>query len=148
MTGWRARLNSDHGTVLAFATAGVLLVVALVLVLADTSSLFMRRAALMMVADDAAIAAANAIDIDAIYTQGVGDVLALDPVRARALAQQSVEAAQDSRLSVVRLDAVEVSGDVVEVVVSAAVPSALGGITGERHVRIRVRAGASTPTRF
>lgn len=148
MNAWRARLQAEEGTVLAYAIAGVVLVVAVALALADTSSLFMRRAALMMVADDAAIAAANAIDVEAIYAQGVGAVLALDPVRARALARQSVEATQDARLRDVRLDAVTVSGSEVEVLVSAAVPSPISGITGDRQLRIRVRASASTPTRF
>ena len=41
-----------------------------------------------------------------------------------------------------------VSGDTVEVLVSAAVPAAIGGIVGNRNVRIHARASASTPTRF
>jgi uncharacterized membrane protein len=148
MMTWRARISADQGTVLGYAIAGVLLVVAVALVLADTSSLYMRRTALMMVADDAAIAAANAIDLDAIYTQGVGDAMTLDPFEAHALAQESVDAVQDARLREVRLDAVSVSGSEVEVVVSAAVPSPISGITGDRNMRIRVRAWASTQTRF
>jgi hypothetical protein len=134
--------------VMVYALGGVLLVLSVILVLSDTSSLFMQRAALMMVADDAAIAAANAIDVGSIYAQGVGDVLTLDPVLAQELAAQSVSGAQDARLDDIRLDAVTVSGDSVEVLVSAAVPSAIGGIVGNRTVRIRARANASTPTRF
>lgn len=144
----RRLVRSDQGTVMVYALGGVLLVLAVILVLADTSSLFMRQAALMMVADDAAIAAANATDIEALYSQGVGDALVLDPVLARELAAKSVADAQDARLEDVRLDAVTVSGDAVEVLVSAAVPSAIGGIVGNRKVRIRARASASTPTRF
>lgn len=148
MRTFRNRLGADDGTVLGYAIAGLLLVVAVALVLADTSSLFMRRTALMMVADDAAIAAANAIDIEAIYTQGVGATMALDPVAARALAQASVASSQDARLPDVRLDALTVTGSSVEVVVSAAVPAPIGGTTGDRALRIRARASASTPTRF
>lgn len=148
MMAWRARIAADDGTVLGYAIAGVLLVVAVTLVLTDTSSLYMRRTALMMVADDAAIAAANAIDVDALYTQGIGASLTLDPLEGRALAQASVDSVQDARLRDVRLDAVSVTGSEVEVVVSAAVPSPVSGITGARTLRIRARASASTPTRF
>ena len=144
----RLCVRADHGTVMVYALGGVLLVLSVILVLSDTSSLFMQRAALMMVADDAAIAAANAIDVGAIYAQGVGDVLILDPVLAQEFAAQSVSGAQDARLEDIHLDAVTVSGDSVEVLVSAAVPSAIGGIVGNRTVRIRARANASTPTRF
>ena len=144
----RRSLRDEGGTVLTYAIGGVILVLSVVLVLADTSSLFMRRAALMTVADDAAIAAANAIDIDAIYAQGVGDALVLDPVLARAYAQAQIDGTHDARLRDVRLDDVTVSSNAVEVTVSAAVPSAIGAITGNRTVRIRARTSASTPTRF
>lgn len=144
----RARLRRDEGTVLVYALGGVLLVLSVVLVLTDTSSLFMRRAALMTVADDAAIAAANAIDVNAIYANGVGDSLGLDPVLARDYAQVAVDGAQDARLTDVRLDAVMVFANAVEVRVSAAVPSPISGFTGDRSLRIRASATASTPTRF
>lgn len=141
-------MRRDDGSVLIHAIGGVLLVLTVTLVLADTSSLFMRRTALMMIADDAAIAAAGAIDVEAIYEGGVGTSLPLDPALARALAQQAVDASSDSRLSDVRLDEVEVTGDIATVLVSARVPAPLSGITGDRTVRLRVAASAGTPTRF
>lgn len=128
--------------------ASVALVIAVTLVMSDVASLFMRRNALMMVADDAAIAAANAIDVDAIYTGGVDVMLRLDPIVAQQLAQASIAQLSDERLRDVRLDAVTVDRDTVEVVLSAAVPSPLSGITGNRSLRIYVRASAVTPTRF
>lgn len=143
----RRRLRGDRGTVLVFALGGMLLALAVALVLADTSSLLMRRTALMMVADEAAIAAASAVDVAAIYEQGVGDGLAIDPQLAVQRARASVASAQDDRLIDVRLDAVDVWDGVVEVRVSAAVPAPLGGVTGDRSMRIRARATASTPVR-
>lgn len=133
---------------MVLALAGVALVVAVTLVMFDVSSLFMRRTALMMVADDAAVAAANAIDVEAIYAGGVGATLPLDLTLARSLAQQSVQAVDDARLREVRLDAVTAVGDGVAVLVSAAVPAPLAGIAGSRELRIQVRASAATPTRF
>lgn len=144
----RHEISDERGTVLVLAMAGVALVIAVALVMLDVSSLFMRRNALMMVADDAAIAAANAIDVDAIYAGGVGVMLRLDPIVARQLAQASIARLSDERLRDVRVDAVYVDQDTVEVVLSAAVPSPLSGITGNRSLRIHVRASAVTPTRF
>ena len=133
---------------MVLALAGVALVVAVTLVMSDVSSLFMRRTALMMVADDAALAGANAIDVGAIYANGVGATLPLDPVLAGELAQASVDAVVDARLRDVRLESVRIAGEGVEVVVSAAVPAPMSGVTGNRTMRIRVRASAATPTRF
>lgn len=141
-------MRRDDGTVLVYALAGALLVLAVILVLADTSSLFMRRSALMMVADNAAIAAANAIDVPSIYDTGVGGGLSLDPEQAAALAQAAVDAVDDARLADVRLDAVEVASGVVTVLVSAALPSPLSAISGDRGLRMRARASAGTLTRL
>ena len=140
--------RGEEGSVLVFALGGVLLVLLATLVLADTSSLYMRRSALLMVADNAAMAAATAVNVDAIYADGVGASLALDPTVAHALAQASVQQVDDARLRDVRLDAAVVEGDRVTVTVSAAVPSAFSGIPGGRNLRIRARASASTPTRL
>ncbi len=141
-------MKRDDGTVMVLALAGALLVLAVVLVLTDTSSLFMRRAALLTVADSAAIAAANAIDVPSLYDTGINASLPLDPVQAQALAEVYVQGVEDARLSDVRLDSVVVSSDEVAVIVSAAVPSPLSGITGTRTMRIRARASASAPTRL
>ena len=146
--GLRRGLRGERGTVMVFALGGLLLALLVALVLADTSSLFMRRSALLMVADDAAIAAAGAVDLAAIYEQGVGDGLTVDPQLAWARADASVAAASDDRLVDIRLDGVLVANGEVEVRVSAAVPAPLGGITGDRMTRIRARATASTPTRW
>jgi len=66
----RRRADDDRGTVMVLALGGMLLALTVALVLADASSLFMRRTALMAVADEAAIAAASAIDVAALYEQG------------------------------------------------------------------------------
>lgn len=138
----------EDGTVLTLALGGVLLVLVVVLTLADASSLFMRRMALGTVADNAAIAAANAVDVEALYERGIGSTLALDPLTAAQLARASIAQASDPQLADVRLDDVRVDGDGVTVVVSAAVPTPLGPITGDRDVRIRASASAILPTRL
>jgi uncharacterized membrane protein len=140
-------MRRDQGSVMVYALGGVLLVLAVVLVLADTSSLFMRRAALLAIADNAAIAAANAVDVPSIYETGVTERLRLDPVEAQSLAQSVVGATQDARLADVLLDSVEVVADAVTVTLSAAVPAPLSGITGTRTLRIRAQASAAMPTR-
>ena len=141
-------MRRDDGTVLITALGGVLVVLLVTLVLADTSNLFMRRAALLTVADNAALAAANAVDVAAIYNAGVGDALPLDPQAARALAQAAVDGVDDARLTDVRLEAVQVEAGAVEVTVSAAVPALISGLATDGSVRIRATAAAVMPTRL
>lgn len=148
-TRFRRRAGRDDGTVLVLALASVLLALAVTLALADTSSLFMRRTALMTVADNAAIAAATAVDVESIYADGVGGTLGIDPSGAHLLAADAVAAVDDARLDDVRLDSVDVRDGIVSVIVSARVPRALSGLTvGDRAVRIRAQASASAPTRW
>ncbi|MHB0928342.1 MAG: pilus assembly protein TadG-related protein [Candidatus Nanopelagicales bacterium] len=141
-------MRRDEGTVLITALGGVLLVLLVTLVLADTSNLFMRRSALLTVADTAALAAANAVDLAAVYSGGVDDVLRLDPQAARNLAQAAVDGVDDARLTDVRLEAVDVNLTTVEVTVSAAVPALISGFVTDDSLRIRASAAAAMPTRL
>lgn len=136
---------SDRGTVLVLAIGAVLLVVAVVLALADVSLLHVRRAALAVVADEVAIAASQGIDITALYRDGVGAALPIDPALAADYAARSVAATDDPRLLDVRLDTVEVSGDIVRVVVSAALPGPMAGLFP--GARLRATAEAASLTR-
>ena len=147
MTGTHAPRGrrGDGGTVLVLAIGGVLLVVTVVLALADASLLHVRRAALAAVADDAAIAASQGIDVAALYRDGVGATLPIDPVLADEYARRSVAGVDDPRLADLRVDAVAVAGDAVRVVVSAALPSAMAALFP--GARIRASAEAASLTR-
>lgn len=141
-------MKRDDGTVLVQALGGMLLAVLVAMAMLDLGSLHLSRTALSTVAVDAALAASTAIDVDAIYEQGVTDVLPLDPVVAGERAIASVMFVSDPRLRDVRVDDVEVVRDVVLVTVSALVEAPLRGFGNGSAVRMHASATASVPTRL
>ena len=130
------------------AIAGVLLSLVVAIALFDLGSLFLARTALLTVANDAALQAATAVDIEAIYANGVGEVLPLDPIIANERAVLTVMQTTDPRLQDLRLDDVEVVGGDVRVVVSATSPAPLYAPWRNAVVRMRAAAAASVPTRL
>lgn len=141
-------MTRDDGTVLVQAIGGVLLALLVAITCFDVGAIFNARTALHTAANDVALRAATAIDVEALYAAPIGATLALDPELATGRAMTAAMDVADPRLTDVRLDDVEVVGDAVRVVLSAAVPHPLGPIVGERTFRIRAAAAAGTPTRF
>lgn len=60
-----------------------LVAVLLVVVVVDASAAYLRRQELDSLADGAALAAADAVREEQVYTEGLGETAALDPVAAR-----------------------------------------------------------------
>ena len=141
-------MRRDDGTVLVQAIGGALLAVVISITFFDLGSIMLARTALLSAANDVALRAATSIDLDALYAAPVGSVIGLDANLASQRAAIAAAEIADPRLDDLRLDDVAVAGDAVRVVVSAAIPDPLGPITGERTMRIRAAAAASTPTRF
>lgn len=82
MTRARRREGEDGQTsmlILGFFLVAVLLVVVVV----DASAAYLRRQELDALADGAALAAADAVAEESVYTEGLDDTPELDPVLAR-----------------------------------------------------------------
>lgn len=141
-------MRRDDGTVLVQAIGGVLLAAVVSVAMLDLGSLHLTRTALSVVATDAALAASTAIDVDALYEQGIGSTLPLDPLLASERAITSVRYASDPRLQDLRVDDVDVIGDAVRVDVSALVETPLHGFGAPQFVRLHATATATVPTRF
>ena len=141
-------MKRDDGTVLVQAIAGVLLALVTAVTVFDVGNLFLTRTAVMSAAHDVALHAATAIDIDALYEQGIGDTLPLDPALAAIRAQQAVGFIEHPRVRDLRLDDVVVDGSEVRIVVSAHMPSPLRFGSDRRGLRIRAAAAAAVPTRW
>ena len=62
-----------------------LVAVLMVVVVVDASAAYLRRQRLDSLADGAALAAAEALQEEVVYTEGLGELAALDPVAARRL---------------------------------------------------------------
>ena len=66
----RRRPAGDDGTIMLLTLGYVVVVLALVAVVVDVSSVYLARRALAADCDGAALAAAQSVDTDAIYRQG------------------------------------------------------------------------------
>lgn len=132
-------MKRDEGSVLLLAIGAVVVAALAALVIFDASSLYMRKTALLTHADNVAIAAAQAIDVDALY-QGE---FRLDPASAVRVAHSAVAGTIDARLRDIRLEQIDVAATEVQVTLSAAVPAPLSRIAGVRTVRIRASARAA-----
>lgn len=141
-------MNRDDGTVLVQAIGGLLLAALVSVAMLDLGSLHLTRTSLSTVAADAALAASTAIDVDALYEQGIGMTLPLDPILATDRALASVMFVSDPRLQDLRVDDVDVVDDAVRVQVSALVETPLRGFGADQYVRLHAAATASVPTRF
>lgn len=140
--------DAEHGSVLVLLLGFAVLALVLVGVVADLSKVFLAKRALASTADGAAIAAAQAIDLEALYTGSV-DPGSL-PIDARAaegaarghLAGDGSATAYDA----FALDLVEAAPTQVEVQVSARVALIFGAFfAGPDGVRLSASATARSP---
>jgi uncharacterized membrane protein len=76
--------RGDGGQTSLLIVGFFLVAVLLVVVVVDASAAYLRRQELDALADGAALAAADAVREEAVYTGGLGDLAQLDPVSARA----------------------------------------------------------------
>lgn len=101
------RLGDDEGTVLLLIVGLVAVVGLLVAVVTDVTALYLQRRDLVSAADGAALAGAQAVDEETIYTQGLptSGPLPLDEAAARVAVHEYLsEAGLDSRLLAVRVE--------------------------------------------
>ena len=138
----------DQGSVLILLLGFAVLALVLVGVVADLSKVFLAKRSLASTADGAAIAAAQAIDLEALYTGSV-DLGSL-PIDARAAeaAARGHLAGDGSAIAydAFALDLVEATPIQVEVQVSARVALIFGAFfAGPDGVRLSASATARSP---
>ncbi|MGI9198000.1 MAG: pilus assembly protein TadG-related protein [Candidatus Nanopelagicales bacterium] len=135
-----ARGRDDRGSILIVALGMLIICVLAIGVVVDASTVFLERRSLQSSADSAALAGAQAIDIEAYYARGAADGIRLDAGTVRAAVQRfmrrgSVEGS---------LRAVSLSGDVVVVRLAGQVrPPFSGWLTRGGAYDIEVEAGAT-----
>ena len=78
-----SRRSDESGQTAVLIVGFFLVAVLLVVVVVDASAAYLRRQALDSLADGAALAAADAVREEQVYTHGLGQKAALDPVAAR-----------------------------------------------------------------
>lgn len=77
-------MRRDQGSVLLLVLGFAGLLLTLVAVVADLSAVVLAKRGVASAADGAAVAAAQALDLDAVYDAGLGAELPLSPGDARA----------------------------------------------------------------
>jgi Flp pilus assembly protein TadG len=79
--GFRA---SESGQVTVLIIGFVVVLAMMIVVVVDASAAYLRRQSLSSLADGAALAAADGIEGEQVYTGGLGDRATVDPQRASA----------------------------------------------------------------
>jgi len=140
-------VTSDRGSVLLLGI-GLMAVCFLALaVIADVSAAFLQRRTLTAIADGAALAGAQAIDIDTYYREGATIATALNPTAVRSAVIQYVDRSHvQRRLPGFRIDTIASGSQIVHVQLSAPAkltffPELTGPITVIGRARLDYREG-------
>ncbi len=133
------RASDDRGSVLILGVGLIAVVLLAVAVLADASVAFLQRQQLFALADAAALAGAQAIDLDAYYADGASAATRLDavavPGRVRAHLERSRAADAIDGLVVDHI-----TSDGQRVVVALSAPLLLPFLPGFADARVAVEA--------
>jgi hypothetical protein len=130
---------SDDGSILVLSLGFIVICILALAVVVDASSVFLARRALQSQADAAALAGAQAIDVDAYYSGGADARIRLDPSRIRATVERHVRRDPGDG----RLAAVSLRNDIVLVAMTDRVrPPFSGWLTPSGAYDLEVEAGA------
>ena len=132
--------HDDRGSILILSLGLLVVCVLAVGVVVDASAVFLTRRALQAEADSAALAGAQAIDVESYYARGASDGIRLDPVAVRSAVQRFVRRGSVQG----RLESVDVRGDIVLVRMTGRVrPPFSGWLTPSGAYDLEVEAGAT-----
>jgi len=124
------RGHDERGQTAVLIIGFTLVIVMMVVVVVDASAAYLRRQALSSLADGAALAAADGIAGEQVYTSGLGDRATIDPLAARALVDAHLAAVGAGRSYPGMTYGVETARDrvVVRVAAPLALPLPLPGV--------------------
>ncbi len=130
---------SDEGSILVLSLGFIVICILALAVVVDASTVFLARRALQAQADTAALAGAQAIDVDAYYSGGAGTRIRLDPAGIRTAVERHVRRDPGGG----RLTAVSLRNDIVLVSMTDRVrPPFSGWLTPSGAYDLEVEAGA------
>lgn len=141
--------DAERGSVLVLALGLIVICLIAVAVVVDASTVFLARRSLQSAADSAALAGAQAIDLDDYYARGAAEGIVLDPAAVRAAVGRHLRSAPG-----VALESVSVRGDTVTVRVRDRVrppfsgwltPAGSYSLEAEAAAALRYRPATSSP---
>jgi len=146
----------DEGQITILVLGYTAIAALLVLVGIDATAAYLARRALTAAADDAAVAAAGALNTSAVYSGGLqcGQPLPVDPAGAQAAARASIAEDTDLRHSFaqVGVPATRVAGPTATVDLAGRVQLPLAGFVGlidpavRNGITLHVSSHARSPT--
>lgn len=152
----RVDARDDTGQLTVLILGYTAIAVVLVIIGVDASTAFLDRRALAAAADDAAVAAAGAVNTSVIYREGLtcGQPLPIDPAAAGIAAMQSVASDVDLRRAFNQVDAPQTSvdGPTASVALAARTRLPLQGVIAlvdpavADGITIRATSSARSPT--
>jgi uncharacterized membrane protein len=138
--------HDDAGTILVLLLGFVAVLLLMVAVVVNVSSVILAKRGVSSAADGAAVSAAQDLDLDAVYARGLGERLPLDRARAVDTVATYAQQAQASQPGLLlRVDITDDGGTVVVQGVRA-VELPFGRLLGFRPVRVEAEARARAPT--
>lgn len=138
--------TDERGSILVLSLGFIILCILAIAVVVDASTVFIQRRALQGVVDSAALAGAQAIDVDVYYERGATQGLVLSPGGVQRAVSGHLRTASN-----IRLEAVSLDGDTVVVRASTRVrppfsgwltPSGTHTLTAEAGARLTYRTPA------
>ena len=78
------RFRDERGTMIPMYVLFVMIVIGLLTIVLDSTQVYLQRRALQGIADGASLAAADGIDIAALYEEGLGEGGKIELVRSQA----------------------------------------------------------------
>jgi uncharacterized membrane protein len=132
------RVAEERGSVLLLGIGMVVVCLLAVAVVTDVTSAFLQRRHLFSVADSAALAGAQAVDLDAYYASGASVGTRLSPALVVAAARSHLQGVGD--IPDLKVDGITTDGVTVRVALSA--PLRLPFFDGVRDETVRVESTA------
>ena len=138
----KSRRLDDHGQTTVLIIGFVLVIAMTVVVVVDASAAYLRRQALTSLADGAALAAADGLQGEQVYTSGLGERARVDPETARALVDVYLSSVRAGEKYPGLSHSVETDGERVVVRVGAPLdlPLPLPGVAQSTPVRAAAAA--------
>ena len=141
--------SRDEGQVTLLVIGFAAIALLLVTVVINVSRAFLVQRELGAAADGAAASAAGALDVEAVYTGGIGAGLPIDPALAHERVLRYIEVAElPARFDAFSVVAVEVAGDTVTVTLRAVVDLPYDAVVPGRYadgVPVVLPASARSP---
>jgi Flp pilus assembly protein TadG len=141
----RRRPTGDDGTILVLVLGFAALLLALVAVVVDVSAVILAKRGAASAADGAAIAAAQKLDVDVVYRDGLGAAIPLSLDQVRAVVGTYAARAAESQAGLQLVADLDAAGTTATVTATRELTLPFSGWLGVGSVTVTAVAHARAP---